>query len=217
VIVDGIAVPIEPNGNYFTTPTIFIPSVDETIRLIVNLQGATPDYIGDRIALITNLSLSTDNVTANFTWINGGNSVSGGRLVLYGKYLNSSLNYEYISEVNATGSSGNLEIVIPEINDTIFNVRAYITLNSASVLVDELFKTWSITEIIDKYMGIFLAAIILIFSAFATMKLGALASSSISIGTLVVLSIAGFIMIPVSVVTGFLALAVIVFFKTRTQ
>jgi len=208
-------VPIEPNGNIFTTPTIFIPGVDEIVRLVINLAGATPDYIGDRIAIVANLSLASDNQTANFTWIDGGNTVSGGKLVLYGKYLNSSLVYEYISEINTTGSSGNLELIIPEINNTIFNVKAFLLVGSTEVYYSELFKTWEITEIIDKYMGIFLAAIVFIFAAFATKKLGALASGSISIGTLVILSIAGFVLIPVGVVTGFLCLFVIIFFKTR--
>ena len=38
VIVDGVAVPIEPNGNYYTTKTIFIPGITETVQITINLE-----------------------------------------------------------------------------------------------------------------------------------------------------------------------------------
>lgn len=217
VIIDGEAVPIEPSGNYFTTPTFFVPGISETIRLVVNLQGGTPDYIADRISLEYTLNWTdATNTTANFTWINGGNSISGGTLKLYGKYLNSSLAYEYITENSTTGSSGYLLISVPEINNTIFKVVAYVTFDDSEIEIDTLYRTWSVDEIVEKYMGLFLSAIIFIFAAFATIELGALASSVLTFGILAILSIIGFMQIGIGVITGFIALCVIVFMKTRT-
>jgi len=218
VIFNGTAVPIEPNGELFTTKTVFLPGVTETIQLIVNFESDPQDFISDRLAISYNLEFGgVDNLTAIYTFLDGRNTIIGGKLVLEGKYLNSSLQYEVIEEQTLFSSSGQINITVPEINNTQFRVQAFIIKTGGDELVDELFKSFTIDVMVDKNTGLLYSIIILIVIVLLTRKFGTLISSVFTFVVLGALVAFNIVNIPVGVITSFIALSIILFMRTRKQ
>jgi len=218
VIYNGEAREILPNRNLFTTKTSFIPNLEETLQLVIDIQGDDTEYIEDILAVSWNVSYPS-NDSVKFIFIDGRNSVVGGRLQINGKYINSSDIFINISTQTVLGSSGTLEYTFPIINNTIYQIRSYIIYEDSSNLVYEAFKEYNVTILIEKNTGILFAVLLLIVTAFLTVKFGALTSSIITFGTLLLSSqlILGWINIPVSAITSIIALVIIFFFKPRGQ
>lgn len=216
VIVEGAAKPIQPSGNLFTGPTSFIPGVTETVQIIINLEDEPTDFISDSLAISHNVTFSgAGNRTVTYTFIDGRNSITGGRLLIEASYINETLAYEVISNQTALGSSGTINYTIPEINNSIWRITAYVTYQNSEEIVWQGHKRFDIDVIIDKYTGLLYGAIILAVVALLTVTLGPLPSGLLTVAAMIPLSYFKIIDIPTTIITSILAIVVIFFLRTR--
>ena len=218
VIVDGTAKPIQPSGNYFTGKTSFVPGVTETIQIIIDLEEEPTDYISDSLGIIGNITFTDpDNRTAVFNWIDGRNSITGGRLLVEASYINESLAYVTVYNETLSGSTGSLNYTIPHINNTVFRITAYVTFENSEQIIDQKEKRFDIDVIIPKYEGLLYAVIILVVVAALTAGAGPLPSTLFTVIALVPLNHFKLISIPVTIITSLCALAVILFLRIRKK
>jgi len=216
VIVNGVAKPIQPSGNLFTGKTSFIPGITETIQIIVNLETTPTDFISDSLDISTNVTFTApDNRTVVYTFLDGRNSITGGRLLIEASYINESLDFLTISNQALLGSSGTINFTIPEINNTVFKITAFVTFANSEEIVWEGEKRFEIDVIIDKYTGLLYAVIILLVVAALTVTSGPLPSSLMTVATMIPLTYFKIIGIPTTIITSLLALCVIFFLRTR--
>lgn len=219
VIYEGESKPIQPSGNLFTGKTYFIPGVDETIQLIIDITGTPTDFISDRYAVSTDLYFGgVDNNTVFYEFVDGRNSISGARLVIKGKYIgNLTFDYELISDQEVAGTSGMLNYTFIPINNTIYQIEAYIIYDGGEELAGELIKRFEADVVVDKNTGLLYAVILLVVVALVTIKFGPLVSGSITFASLFAFNLFGLTDIPTSIITTIIAFIIIVFGKTRKQ
>ncbi len=213
VIVDGESRPIQPSGNLFTGKTSFIPGIEETIQLIIDLQDDPTDFISDALAIAVNCSLT--NLTATCIIVDGRNSITGAVMRIEASYINESLSFENIANVTFTGSSGTLEYNITDINNSIWRINTYVTYETSENLVWSIEKKFDVDVLVDKNTGLFYAIIVLAVVFLLTVKSGPLVSGLIGFAALIPLSYIKIISIPTGIITGLLALVIIFFFRTR--
>lgn len=216
VIYEGVARPIQPSGNTFTGATSFIPGVTETIQLIIDLETSPTDFISNYLAIVTNLTWAgANNYTANFTWVDGRNTITGALLTIEAAYINESLNYQSIANITASGSSGYLNFTVLPLNNTIWRVTAYITYTNSQERVGEIIKRFEIDVFVEKNTGLLYAVIVLAAVALLTVTLGVLASSLLTIACMLPLTYFKLVDIPTTIITSLLAIAIIFFLRTR--
>lgn len=213
VIYEGEARPIQPSDNLFTGKTTFIPGVDETIQLIIDLEDDPEDFIADDLAISFDCNMT--NTTAICTILDGRNSITGAELRLEASYINESLAWESIQNDSFTGSSGTLQVNLTAINNSIWRARAYVLYEDSENLIWEDEYRFDIDVFVEKYTGILFAVLILAVVAGITVMWGPLPSSLVTFAALIPLTAIKLISIPVGVITGLLALCVIFFFRTR--
>lgn len=213
VIYDGEAKPIQPSNNLFTGKTNFIPGVDETIQLIIDLEESPTDFLSDQLAISENCSIM--NVTVSCLIVDGRNSIVGGKLVIEASYINESLNYETIATLTFNGSTGVLEYNITPVNDSIWRATAYAVYSNSETMLWQDTKQFALDVMVDKNTGMWYAVLVLAVVFALTVTWGALPSSIVGVAALAGLSYIKLISIPTGVITGFIALAVIFFYRTR--
>ena len=201
-----------------TEKTVFVPGIDDIIELVITAADITDDTaLVDFWSINTTVWITGDNEEIiNYQFIDGQDTINGGRLLITMEDL---LTGEIITKYNITktGNNGLYTVALDELNDSIYNIKAYITYSDGTELVVwEGTKTFTITVIVKRNTGLLYAILILLFAAFLTSKdFNPLFSLIISFGILIPLTYLKIISVPIGVITGFITLAIIVFIKIR--
>lgn len=219
VIYDGEAREILPNRNLFTGKTSFIPGVTETIQIIIDLTSSSADVISDKLAISTDMYF-VDNNTVEYTWIDGRNTITGGRIIIEGRYLTNSSVFEtiYINQTNAT--SGVLNYTFVPINNTFYNIYGYIILGDGNiVLVETLPHSYTVNVVIEQNTGLLYAVFLIMVVALISLpfrkQYGPLIGGVITFGSLFLVLLLGIVEIPYAIVASLIAFIIIVFAKVK--
>jgi len=198
-----------------TDKTLFLPTVSDIISLQIDLSDAGEDTAISEV--VTSLVTSgVSNETYTFSWVDGANSIVGGRLVVYTEDFNlTGVPASILSDVSLNGFTGSLNYTLPVVNNTRFTVKAYIVYNGDDGLVHEEIVIFGISIIPDKNLGLLIGAVLMLFVAFITISLKPLFSSVLTISVLGILNVMKLIHIPTTVITSFIALAIIFFIKIK--
>jgi photosystem II stability/assembly factor-like uncharacterized protein len=212
---EGVPVRLQPSNNYVTGKKSFLPSFDETVQLIINIEDETTDYITPGLSIRTDLNITSD-FTATYTFRDSSDSIQSGKLVVYGKYTNSSLDYSLISEEEVNGTTGVITYDYPIVNGSTYLIKGYVK-NSDGVyeLHEEKTKVFDGDQVVDKQFGLLITFLLIIITALLTIELGVLMSAIISFSVAGVFTTLWFVNVPVAIVTSFIALAFIVLFKPK--
>lgn len=223
VVVNGSARPILPNEGLFTGKTSFIPSVTETVQIIVNLALEESDIIADRLSISSAMYFGgVNNNTVFFDWLDGRSTITGGKLVIKGRYLTNSSTYSNISVATKTGDFGSLNYTFIPINNTYYTIEGYVTFSSGrEELVEISTKSFDIDVLVDKNTGLLYAVFVLMVISLITVKyrksFGAAIGGVITIGSLFFLTLFGLISIPYSLITSLIAFIIIVFGRVKSR
>ena len=216
VIYEGVARAIQPSGDTFTGKTLFIPGITETIQLIVTIDVDVDESIDDLNAISTDMYFGgSGNDTVYFSFVDGRNSIVGGRLVCKGKYADDPLEYEALSNELVTGSSGLISYTFPITNNTIYECSGYIVYTNEDILYEQDVKDYGLDVLVDKNTGLLFAVAIFMVVVLLTISYGALLSGIFAFATIGILNYFRLINIPWTIVTTFLALIVIFFFRPK--
>lgn len=214
VIYEGQIRALVPSGNYYTTKTTFINGVDETIILQINLNDAPSDILEDRYSVVYDLYFGgVDNNTIYFDFTDGRNAITGAKIKITGKYLNVSMDYQDIYEEIEYATTGTLNYTFIPLNNTIYQIDAYILYAGSAELVSTKEKIFDIDVFIEKNTGLLYAAIIFILVALITSRLGSLAGGILSVSSLVPLTYFHVIYLPITVITSLACIIIILFAK----
>ena len=218
VVYEGEFRPIQPSGNIFTTKTNFIPGITETLQLVVDLEADVNDFINDLLGIYTNGRFGGEgNNTAIFTFIDARSTIVGGRLKIFGRFLNQTTGFELLSDQTLLGSAGQLNYTFLILTNTQYRAEAYIIYQDREQLVWEAPKSYDVDVLVDKNTGLMYAIFILIVVAFVTVRFGSLVSSILTFASLYLSVRFGFIDIPISIITSMIALCVILFIKLKKK
>jgi hypothetical protein len=158
IIYDNELRPILPTKNLYTTKTFFVPDINEDIEIVVDTQDISQIInIGDWLGVQGDLIKSLDNQSINFTWYDASNTITGGKLKVYGKFLLQNNTYELLSTQTSDNVDGLLNYNFPITNNTIYRVEGYVVINDKDYLIDQ--------EIINFESEITLPSTILTFSS----------------------------------------------------
>jgi len=199
-----------------TTKTAFLPSVTETIELIVDTSEAGDSILEDDASLsYTTVWSGVNNETFTFDWSDASSTIVGGRLLVTGQYLNVSLEEQTISDVSFVGASGTLAYTLPVLNNTKYTVYAYITYSEGEKLVYSAPRVFESDILVDPNSGILIAGLVFIITIFATYLLGPLWSGIIGFSSLMLLTLLNIVILPVTIITSFIAFFALMFIKIR--
>ena len=225
VIVNGTARPILPNRNTFTGKTSFIPAVTETIQIIIDLEEAQSQIIDNRLGISTNLYFNdtptgapNNNNTVFFEWVDGKNTISGATLEIWGRFMLNSSNYELVNSQTISLTSGIMNYSFTPINNTIYEIRGYITTNGKSELYELAIKKFDVNVVVDENTGLLYAVFLLVVVSLLSLpfqrqigKSGVVVSGVLTFGSLFIVTKFQIVDIPVAVITSLIAFVIIVF------
>lgn len=218
VVVDGEVKPLSPSGDFVTSKQSFLTTLDETVQLVVNLETESSSLIDQLSSISYALTLSgDDNELVNFWFIDGRNSIVGGRLVITYQLLNESLNEITLFDETINDFDGEFNAVLSVVNNTKYTIKAYILFENSVFLVDERVVVYDGDVFVNKGTGLLLAVIIMLFVMFATIMLRPLLSSILTFGILYPLTLFHIISFPVMIITSLIALAIILFVRKGGQ
>lgn len=217
VILDGVTKTLSPSGELWTTKQSFISGVDDTIQLIIMLsEGGSGSLIEETTGVTTSLDW-VDNLTITYTWTDALNAISGARLELWGKFLDSNNTLQLISTNTSTDFTGSLSYTFTPINNTYYEIRGYIIYNTYEQLYETATKTFSINVKVDKNTGLLVAGILLVVMAFLTIKWGPLVSATLAFASLAVSKTIGFIDWPTTIITSLIVLVIIILLRPKNE
>lgn len=208
VLINGTPQQIYPSGAYVTSKTSFISALNEEVEIVIDTGLVdTTDYYNDLYGVVTNIGIIGDTVW--FYWLDGQNTISGGKLVIKGKYLDNTTSYETIDVQTLSASTGNLTYAFTPINNTIYEANGYIVYSTYDLLTDTTKKSYNVTANVDENIGLLYAAGILLITALLTITFGVMLSAVLTVLMLVFTNLVGFTNLPVTVITSLIALIII--------
>ena len=214
VIYENIARPIQPNDNTFTEKTYFIPGVTETIQLIIDIEDDPTDFISDRYGVTGDVYLF-NSTTVKYDFLDTRSIIEGGKMEVWGKYLNTTNKYQLLRTFTEYGNVGSINYTFAVRNNTIYKIKGFIIYNGSTELYDEIIKKYEGDATVDKNTGLLLGVLIFVVVALLTAKWGPLAGGLTTVGSLFLANIFNFMNLPTTFKTGFLCLIVIVFVRSR--
>lgn len=199
-----------------TTKIAFLPDVEETIELIVDTtESSRSIFDDDGSVTYTTVWSGVNNETFTFDWSDASSTIVGGRLLVTGQYLNVSLEEQTISDVSFVGDSGTLQYTLPVLNETKYTVYAFITYSNGEKLVYSVPIVFHSDVLVDSNNGILIAFFVFIITIFATYLLGPLWSGIIGFSSLMLLTMLNIIILPITIITSFIAFFILLFIKIR--
>jgi len=197
-----------------TDKTLFIPGIDDIISL--NIDTSTSSSLVVK-KVTSNLVISgDDNETVTFSWVDPLNSIVGARLDVYYRHFNVTNQPPMLyRSLSSNTFDGSLNVSLPVVNDSEYIVRAYIVWSNTEDLVHNRIIFFGKSITVNKGFGLLISALLFLFIAFITVSFKPLFSSIISLSLLGILSGFNLISIPVTVITSFIALAIIFFIKLK--
>ncbi len=213
VFVNGTAKLIYPSLTYYTSKTNFIAGVSETVEIFIVLDETDiTNYFDELYSVSTDMGF-VGNDTVWFSWIDAQNIITGAEMIITAKFIDSNLSYVHLNTNTSASTSGNLSFTFTPINNTIYQINGYILYNDFSVLVESETHSYGVPVNVDKNWGLLLAIVILAVVAVLSVSFGVLVSSIFTVLILVFTNLIGFTNFPVTVITGLLALCIILFVK----
>lgn len=208
--------PIEPTGETYTSKTSYITDVNTINQIVINLQESTTDFITNILSIGCNISYSGVNDTVvNFNFADSNNAIVGGKILVKGRYLTTSTSYEDLYSYQQNSSTGSLSYNFTVLNNTIYQIQGIIVFSDHTEICTTSTKRFDADTIIDKNTGLLYAILIIAVVALLTARFGSLISTVFSVGSIIPLTIFGIVDLPISIISSFIVLAIILFGRQK--
>lgn len=214
VSLDGEPLTLD-SGGLFTTKTSFISGVNEIVQIVVQTEESGDTALTELQGISYNVTYGAGDTSVTFDFVDARSTIVGGQLLIWGKYINSTSDFEVVSNQSVVGAAGTILYSFPVVNNTEYKVQAIINFESSDSVVHERILIFGTDLLINRGTGLLIGIVVLMFVAVLTYTLGPLISSVLFFASMFALNKFGMVNISGSLIITFIAISIILFIRLR--